>query len=103
LALRFYKWGSHGDDFDHEIEENAFDNDTNMWLLAAGLYLEGLQWLERDVGREDAGYAWLSSSRAMDTLRRMSENDPTMTTLYVMEQQHRRCWRQCPGGCAQGE
>ena len=69
--------------FPHKTKEFVFDNNTNMWLLAAGLYLEGTQWLEREVGREDAGYAWLSSSRAMDTLRRMRENDPTLTELDV--------------------
>jgi Ran GTPase-activating protein (RanGAP) involved in mRNA processing and transport len=61
----------------------SFDNDANVWLLAAGLYLQSTRWLEREVGREDAGYEWQSSSRAMETLRRMSENAPTMTMLSV--------------------
>jgi Leucine Rich repeat len=72
-------------DFLDETSEFVFDNNTNMWLLAAGLYLEGTRWLEREVGREDAGYEWQSSSRAMETLRQMSENDPTLTELDFSE------------------
>jgi len=77
LRLRFNRFDEDNDMIDFEVF--IFDNNTNMWLLAAGLYLEGTQWLEREVGREDAGYEWQSSSRAMDTMRRMSENDPTLT------------------------
>ena len=64
-------------------KEFVFDNDTNMWLLAAGLYQEGTQWLECEVGREDAGYAWHTGSRGMEILRRMSEDYPTLTDLNV--------------------
>jgi Leucine Rich repeat len=82
LCVRFNKCGSDGvRTFGHDTEEFVFDNDTNMWLLAAGLYLEGERWLEREVGRENAGYEWQSSSRGKETLRRMSENDPTLTKL----------------------
>jgi len=66
-----------------ETPEFVFDTNTNMWLLAAGLYLAGTQWLEREVGREDAGYEWQSSSRGMETLRQMSDNDPMLTELDV--------------------
>ena len=88
LHVRIYRCCSGGEfvDDEHGTEEIVFDNDTNMWLLAARLYLECARWLEREVGREDAGYEWQSSSRAMETMRRMSENDPTMTTLNVSDE-----------------
>jgi Ran GTPase-activating protein (RanGAP) involved in mRNA processing and transport len=62
---------------------HMFDNDTNVWLLAAEMYLNGLRWLEHDIGREDAGYEWRSSSIGMETLHPMSENDPTLKELDV--------------------
>ena len=69
--------------FDHTTPDIVFDNDTNMWLLAAGLYLEGKQWLEREVGREDAGYEWHPGLDGMEILRQVSENDPTLTELNL--------------------
>ena len=72
---------------DNEGETHiVFDNDTDVWVLAAGLYLKGTEWLEREVGREDAGYGWHTSSRGMEILRRMSENDPTLTQWSVRHQ-----------------
>ena len=85
LNLRFYTRDLHSGlaGFAHETGYVVFDNNTNMWLLAAGLYLEGTQWLEHEVGREDAGYEWRTSAHGMETLHRMSENDPTLTALDV--------------------
>jgi len=69
---------------DNEGETHiVFDNDTDVWVLAAGLYLKGTEWLEREVGREDAGYGWHTSSRGMEILRRMSENDPTLSQWCI--------------------
>jgi Leucine Rich repeat len=71
------------------VEETTgieFDNDTNTWLLAASLYLVVAEWLEREVGREDAGYEWQSSSWGMEILYRISVNDPELTTQCVSDE-----------------
>jgi hypothetical protein len=70
-------------DFLDGTSEFVFNNVTNMWLLAARVYLEGLEWLGQYVGREDAGYEWPSSSGGMETLRQMRQNDPMLTELDV--------------------
>ena len=87
LRLRFDSCDQDGGiDFLDQTPEFVFDNDTNMWLLAASLYQEGAQWLEQEVGREDAGYEWRTSAHGMETLRRMSGNDPTLTELTVYKE-----------------
>jgi Leucine Rich repeat len=85
LRLQFHRCDPDGEYLDYmdQTPEFVFDNNTNMWLLAAGLYLEGAQWLEREVGSEKVGYEWQSSSKGMDILRRMSENAPTLTELFL--------------------
>jgi Leucine Rich repeat len=82
VRLRFHRCepdGNISDGYDFEVTpEFVFDNDSDVWVLAAGLYLKGAEWLEREAGREDAGYEWLTSANGKEIVRRMSENDPTL-------------------------